>query len=530
MMGDSKKILIVISNEVHSRDKNKLYQHPLITLARYLVQEMFTVSVLICDSSVEITETDRNFLKNCKIVIYEPPSNFRQTNVWLNLQSNIFMELKFIEFDLIISDLQHGPLALYAGFDDNSKPVVTYLNSGIYFDKLQSNESFRSVPEIIVAALEDVQLKNSDIVISSSDYVSDIYTSLGTELRFLQLSPRIPILDFPEDQVDGLENGWGKEWKSTISNLLNKKTKLISTSEETLVSIVIATKNREIFLPNALKSCVMQTVMPIEIIVVDDGSDSPKAIEEIIKEFSELVEIKLIRNELSIGQAKSRNVGASTAQGNLIAFLDDDNYFLPNHLELCTNLLKNEEIDAACTFMNLVVSSQPIDQNSIADTFIIFAGDHFGALNHIYNLVMETSIVIRKVFFEKVGGFPDLMRSSAEDWGLGLKIMSSGGVIRSTGTPTVMYRWNNDGVLATVDGLAKWWPLQAGGNKVVMSDWWFQELARLLIHNNQPIVTSQISKKLRYIFLLIKRRDYMALTLIVKKVLSRASQRLRTKA
>lgn len=93
-------------------------------------------------------------------------------------------------------------------------------------------------------------------------------------------------------------------------------------------SIVIPTRNRGELLRRAISSVLHQSYMDYELIVVDDGSDPavelPKdALDE---------RIRLIRQSVAEGPAAARNAGIKCARGRYIAFLDDDDEYLPNFL------------------------------------------------------------------------------------------------------------------------------------------------------------------------------------------------------
>lgn len=97
------------------------------------------------------------------------------------------------------------------------------------------------------------------------------------------------------------------------------------------VTVVITTYNRPKMLSKAISSVLNQTLQDIEIIVVDDVSKEDNA--AVIDSFGDK-RITLIRNETNLGGAVGRNVGAAAGQsGEWIAFLDDDDLFLPDKLE-----------------------------------------------------------------------------------------------------------------------------------------------------------------------------------------------------
>lgn len=93
-------------------------------------------------------------------------------------------------------------------------------------------------------------------------------------------------------------------------------------------SVVIPCHNAEDTIAESLLSVRTQSLSPVEIIVVDDGStdESCKVIESLFPE------VTLLRQQ-NAGAATARNVGAVASRGNFVAFLDADDVWLPYHLE-----------------------------------------------------------------------------------------------------------------------------------------------------------------------------------------------------
>lgn len=99
---------------------------------------------------------------------------------------------------------------------------------------------------------------------------------------------------------------------------------------ECLVSVVIPTRNRPLLVQRAVKSALGQTLQEIEVIVVIDGTD-PATCAELAK-FNE-PRLTVIELPSSGGAAAARNAGVAQARGEWIAFLDDDDEWLPQKLE-----------------------------------------------------------------------------------------------------------------------------------------------------------------------------------------------------
>ena len=102
----------------------------------------------------------------------------------------------------------------------------------------------------------------------------------------------------------------------------------IDKTSRPLVSVIIPTSNRAQLLARALESVISQTYDSLEIIVVDDASvdDTAGTIGKYREAFRSF---KYIKNENQLGGAGSRNVGIENATGEYIAFLDDDDEWLP---------------------------------------------------------------------------------------------------------------------------------------------------------------------------------------------------------
>jgi glycosyltransferase involved in cell wall biosynthesis len=109
---------------------------------------------------------------------------------------------------------------------------------------------------------------------------------------------------------------------------------------EPLVSVVVITHNRPSLLLNAIQSVRNQTYKHIEIIVVDDCSSVD--IGQTVLSYDPV--IRVVRNPTNSGPSCSRNRGIDDARGDVIAFLDDDDEWLPNKLDEQVSLL--HEADA----------------------------------------------------------------------------------------------------------------------------------------------------------------------------------------
>jgi glycosyltransferase involved in cell wall biosynthesis len=110
---------------------------------------------------------------------------------------------------------------------------------------------------------------------------------------------------------------------------------------EPLISVVIPAHNGEAFLAQAIESALGQTWPRTEVVVVDDGSSDGSA------EIASSYPVTLVRQD-NRGVAHARNRGVESAAGELLAFLDQDDLFLPGKLERQLEALRAEPEAGIC--------------------------------------------------------------------------------------------------------------------------------------------------------------------------------------
>src|SRR5690606_27098860 len=98
-----------------------------------------------------------------------------------------------------------------------------------------------------------------------------------------------------------------------------------------LVSIIMPTKNRSELLKRAIYSVLGQTYRYIELLVVDDGSTDNTC--DVVKSIDD-PRLRYIKNETSAGACVARNIGINASSGSYITFLDDDDEYCPERLEV----------------------------------------------------------------------------------------------------------------------------------------------------------------------------------------------------
>lgn len=113
------------------------------------------------------------------------------------------------------------------------------------------------------------------------------------------------------------------------------------------VSVVIPTCNRPELLKRAIRSVLAQTYQDFEIIVVDDGMK--ERAKDAALGFAD-PRIRYIQNDVSLGGGGTRNRGIDEAKGEYVAFLDDDDEWLPEKLEKQVAALDSSSDDVCAAF------------------------------------------------------------------------------------------------------------------------------------------------------------------------------------
>jgi glycosyltransferase involved in cell wall biosynthesis len=109
------------------------------------------------------------------------------------------------------------------------------------------------------------------------------------------------------------------------------------------VSFIIPTYNRAHVIRRSLESALDQTYQDFEILIVDDGStdETFNALAPILQ----LPRVRYLRLEKNKGSQAARNTGIKNARGDYIAFLDSDDTWVPNKIELQLDALRKKGKD-----------------------------------------------------------------------------------------------------------------------------------------------------------------------------------------
>ena len=207
--------------------------------------------------------------------------------------------------------------------------------------------------------------------------------------------------------------------------------------------MIIPSFNAAKYITEAVDSVLAQTHKPLEIIVVDDGSsDNTK---EVLKPFIESRKIKYFYRE-NKGPGAARNRGIKESNGDLIAFLDSDDVWLPEKLEKQLKLFQNPETVLVYSDMEMLGGDD--SGKRFSKVFKIkrfYRGRVFNRLIE-ENFIPNSTVVVRKNTLQGIGGFvEDRKFFSAEDYLCWLFLVRRGSV-DFIDEALVLYRWHANNI------------------------------------------------------------------------------------
>ena len=184
--------------------------------------------------------------------------------------------------------------------------------------------------------------------------------------------------------------------------------------KENLVSVVIPTYGEPIYLGRCIDSVLQQTYNNIEIIIVDDngiGTPNQIATSTVIDQYKGN-NIKYVCHEKNKNGSAARNTGVKNSEGRYIAFLDDDDAFLPAKIERQVKLIESLSDEYAFVYCSHdVYKDGQLVRHVIAEK----SGNLFFEKISQQIEIQTSGVLIRKEAFEEVKGFDESFRRH-QDW------------------------------------------------------------------------------------------------------------------
>lgn len=202
------------------------------------------------------------------------------------------------------------------------------------------------------------------------------------------------------------------------------------------VSVIIPTYNRAKYVKEAIDSVLAQTFQDFEIIVVDDGSIDGTG--ELLKNYNGKIRYIYQTNK---GLPAARNTGIRAAKGEYIAFLDSDDIWLPDKLDIQLKILEKNG-DVGLIYSRMFV----IDEDGVVNPTVYpkwkLATTLDEMLTEGYGIGLPSTAIMRKECFDRLGFFDESLIGCGDDGDMFYRVEAFYKII-VVEKPLIKYRKHN---------------------------------------------------------------------------------------
>lgn len=188
------------------------------------------------------------------------------------------------------------------------------------------------------------------------------------------------------------------------------------------VTAIVPTHRRPVLLERALRSIAEQKVVPAEVIVVDDAGRGYVNATRQVAENCGLNSVLVVTNSHAKGVSGARNTGADFSTGDLLAFLDDDDEWLPCYLSAALASFDSRGLDMVCT--DLVYQFDDGSERPGKNAPDCLVPELFLTRNPG---LIGSNFIIRRSLYRQVGGFDESLLT-LEDMDFGFRLSLCGEV------------------------------------------------------------------------------------------------------
>ena len=215
--------------------------------------------------------------------------------------------------------------------------------------------------------------------------------------------------------------------------------------DRALISVVMPCFNARRFVAHAVRSALDQDYGNVELIVVDDGS-SDGSREILSRLASEHADRMTVLHQENQGPYPARNAGLRQARGDLVAFLDADDYWNRECLRKLYDAIESADADLAyCGWQNIgdaAAGNEPYIPPAYE------SGDAVASFLRACPWPIHAALS-RRSLLERIGGFSTRMFSSM-DYDLWLRVLGATRNMVRVAEVLAFYRWHGEGQISSV--------------------------------------------------------------------------------
>ncbi len=191
--------------------------------------------------------------------------------------------------------------------------------------------------------------------------------------------------------------------------------------DEPLVSVIVPTWNRPELLQDALSSLVAQSYPNWEAVVVNDAGVD---VEALVAAADPHGRIRPLRHATNQGLSAARNTGIRLSRGEILCYLDDDDRFLPDHLETVVAAFREHpEVELVYTEAEYVTERIENGKRIELDRATPFSGLEYSLERlHVSNYIPVNTWAHRRSLLKRIEGGFDTSLPALEDWDMLLRL------------------------------------------------------------------------------------------------------------
>ena len=220
----------------------------------------------------------------------------------------------------------------------------------------------------------------------------------------------------PTDRFQPHFAGWGYEMRRDGA-FVEMHSRREPSPPQPLVSILIRTVDRPAWLREALTSCANQTYPNIEVVVVEDGPEASRAVAE---GFKDRLNVRYLATGGRVGRAAAGNLALAEARGEWLNFLDDDDLFFADHVEVLVDAVQRSGAAGAYA-LAWETQTEFLDKQHARYEEILHMTRHWQRFDRLtlwhHNYLPIQAVFFNRRLYERYGGFAEDM-DQLEDWNL----------------------------------------------------------------------------------------------------------------
>lgn len=211
-----------------------------------------------------------------------------------------------------------------------------------------------------------------------------------------------------------------------------------------LVSILMPAYNRADYIAESIRSVQAQTWQNWELLIVNDGSKDNTA--EIVAEYSSKDPRVILINQPNAGCGAARNTGLSHAKGNWIAYLDSDDLWTPDKLEIqLAAAAEHPDVDVIYSRGWMFFDTDLTNREPYNSVYGVYEGKDMYRMLYRRNDIPILSVIVKRSMVDKVGPQSNI---TIEDYDYWMRIGKAGGRFYGIDQALFFYRRHGTSIMS----------------------------------------------------------------------------------